>query len=274
MWALLIVLAASTVVVGVLMANGVIGGPGKPTVAPSTGPTAAAVPDVSGKSEDDARKAIEALGLVYAKGSDVASDTIDPGLAVSSEPGAGTSLVVGKTVTVHFSSGSAMVDVPDVSGKSQADARSILTKAGLVVGDVTSEDSPGVKNGDVIRTDPVSGTSVQRGSSVSLVVASGRVTVPGVKGMKEDEASDALRQAGLTVKIVTKATTNQDEDGKVIEVSPEDKTVDSGTTVTITIGAYQAPPSPTAQPGPSGGPSGGAQSPKPGGQQQTPKPNN
>ena len=269
MWALLIVLAASTVVVGVLMANGVIGGPGKPTVAPSTGPTAAAVPDVSGKSEDDARKAIEALGLVYAKGSDVASDTIDSGLAVSSEPGAGTSLVVGKTVTVHFSSGSAMVDVPDVSGKSQADARSILTKAGLVVGDVTSEDSPGVKNGDVIRTDPVSGTSVQRGSSVSLVVASG-----GVKGMKEDEASDALRQAGLTVKIVTKATTNQDEDGKVIEVSPEDKTVDSGTTVTITIGAYQAPPSPSAQPGPSGGPSGGAQSPKPGGQQQTPKPNN
>ena len=247
-WALLIVLAASTVVVGVLMANGVIGGPGKPTVAPSTGPTAAAVPDVSGKSEDDARKAIEALGLVYAKGSDVASDTIDPGLAVSSEPGAGTSLVVGKTVTVHFSSGSAMVDVPDVSGKSQADARSILTKAGLVVGDVTSEDSPGVKNGDVIRTDPVSGTSVQRGSSVSLVVASGRVTVPGVKGMKEDEASDALRQAGLTVKIVTKATTNQDEDGKVIEVSPEDKTVDSGTTVTITIGAYQAPPSPSLSP--------------------------
>ena len=64
--------------------------------------------------------------------------------------------------------------------------------------------------------------------------------------MKEDEASDALRQAGLTVKIVTKATTNQDEDGKVIEVSPEDKTVDSGTTVTITIGAYQAPPSPSA----------------------------
>ena len=104
---------------------------GKPSPTPSPTATAATVPDVSGMSEDDAKTAIEDLGLTFVKGDDVSSDTVDEGLAVSSDPGAGTSAVLGADVTVSFSSGSATVKVPDVTGMTQSEARKEIENANL-----------------------------------------------------------------------------------------------------------------------------------------------
>ena len=199
-------------------------------------------------SETAAQSTIEGLGLVYEKGDDVNSDTIDAGLAVSTDPGEGTSVLLGSTVTVHFSSGSAMVNVPDVSGQSQADARTAITDAGLTVGDVTTEDSTEVASGAVIRTDPVAGTSVERGSSVSLVVSSGKTTVPSVVGLSQEEAQSAITAAGLTYNSSTVEETTDDEskDGQylVTAVDPsEGSSVDANSSVTLTVThyTYEAP---------------------------------
>ncbi len=250
-WVLvLIALIALGTVLG-LSAAGILGSDPEPTPTPSA--TAVAVPSVAGMSESDAQEAIEALGLTYEKGDDVNSDTVDSGLAVSTDPGEGTSVLLGSTVTVHFSSGSAMVDVPDVTGKSQADARSDITDAGLSVGDVTTEDSADVASGQVIRTDPVAGTPVERGSSVSLVVSSGKTTVPSVVGLSQDEAQSAITAAGLTYNSSTVEETTEDESLNdqyvVTAIDPgEGTSINTGQSVTLTITHYTYRAPATAEP--------------------------
>lgn len=258
-WAFIIAFLLLLAVVIGLVASGRIGGGTAPTIATASA-TAAAVPDLTGMTESEAKKALEAVGLEYSRGDDVASDTVAQGIFVSSDPGAGTKAVYGTTVTVHFSSGSAMVSVPDVTGKTQAEARTAIEGAGLTVGNVTSEDAAGVDSGDVVRTDPVSGTSVQRKSSVSIVVASGNVAVPDVNGMTQAEATSALQGSDLSVVVSDQrqTTTDQSKDGTVASTNPgAGSVVASGTSVTVTLYSYVAPaseaPSPSAvSPSPAG----------------------
>lgn len=238
-WWLVGVLVLLAVMLGGLYASGAIGGR-EPSERPTQVATAAPVPDITGQSEAEAKAAVEAAGLVFKRGEDVASDTVAAGLVVSTEPGVGTNMVLGETVTVHFSSGSAMAAVPDVKGKSQSEARSLLQAAGLVVGDVTTEDAAGFDAGEVIRTTPVAGTSVKRGATISLVVASGKVTVPTVVGLKLSEAEEALRAAGLSYKIVTEKTTDPTQVDTVKSVDPLEGAAVNASKDQITLTAWVA----------------------------------
>ena len=228
---------------------------GKPSPTPSPTATAATVPDVSGMSEDDAKTAIEDLGLTFVKGDDVSSDTVDEGLAVSSDPGAGTSAVLGADVTVSFSSGSATVKVPDVTGMTQSEARKEIENANLAWGDVTAEDSPGTQAGRVIRSSPAADTSVSRGETVSVVVSSGRTTVPSVVGKTQDEAQEAIKAAGLNYNTTTNDSKTNDQSKsnryEVTAVDPaEGQSIDLGDSVTLTVTHYVYEAAPTASPTP------------------------
>lgn len=59
--------------------------------------------------------------------------------------------------------------VPDVMGKTQADATAALTEAGYVVGEVSA--GSGAEPGTVASQDPVAGTSVPRETPVNLVIS-------------------------------------------------------------------------------------------------------
>ena len=248
-WVLLILLLiAAGVGIGFLIKNTTAG---HSTPTPSATATAAPVPDVAGMSESDARSAIEGSGLKFVKGDDVASDTVESGKAVSSDPGAGASVLLGGDVTVHFSSGSAMVEVPDVTGMSQSEARSSIEGAGLVWGDVLTEDSASTSAGQIIRTDPGAGTSVERGETVSVVISSGRTTVPQITNMESQEAQAAITAAGLTYNSSTVEATTTDSalDGKyvVTAVNPAEGTsLEIGSAVSITVTHYTLKAQPTA----------------------------
>ena len=248
-WVLLILLLiAAGVGIGFLIKNTTAG---HSTPTPSATATAAPVPDVAGMSESDARSAIEGSGLKFVKGDDVASDTVESGKAVSSDPGAGASVLLGGEVTVHFSSGSAMVEVPDVTGMSQSEARSSIEGAGLVWGDVLTEDSASTSAGQIIRTDPGAGTSVERGETVSVVISSGRTTVPQITNLESQEAQDAIKAAGLTYNSSTVEATTTDSalDGKSIitAVNPAEGTsLEIGSAVSITVTHYTFKAQPTA----------------------------
>lgn len=254
----LIILVALLALVGALAAAGVFGGtPSKHTTASPT-QSAVSVPDLTGKDEAGARSTLEGVGLAFQRGADVSSDTVPEGQVVSYDPGAGTMAAPGTKVEVHFSSGSATVTVPNVSGQTQGDARNALEKAGLTLGDVTTVDAGGVKAGNVVSTDPAAGTKAKRGSTVNLQVASGRLVVPqNLVGMSTDDAKKALTSAGFTVITINQqTTTQQDQNGKVLSVNPAaGTTVDSGAEITLTVGQYSAPPtqSPTASPSPTTG---------------------
>ena len=253
-WLLLIILLILAGTLIGMFASGRFPG-GKPSPTPSPTATAATVPDVSGMSEDDARTAIEDLGLTFVKGDDVSSDTVDEGLAVSSDPGAGTSAVLGADVTVSFSSGSATVKVPDVTGMTQSEARKEIENANLAWGDVTAEDSPGTQAGRVIRSSPAADTSVSRGETVSVVVSSGRTTVPSVVGKTQDEAQEAIKAAGLNYNTTTNDSKTNDQSKsnryEVTAVDPaEGQSIDLGDSVTLTVTHYVYEAAPTASPTP------------------------
>ena len=217
---LLFLLVIGTAALAGMWASGYLGG-GSPSPRPSVSAAAIVVPDVENMTEQEARDAIEEQGLVFQRAQeDESSDHIEVGRAVSSDPAASTEVAKGSTVTVTFSGGSAMVSVPDVSGKTQDEARTILQGQGLTVGNATTEDHASVSKDAVIRTDPVSGTSVQRGSTVSLVLSTGQTEVPDLTGMSQEEARSALSEAGLTVGNVTQEESSTVEEGKVVSHSP------------------------------------------------------
>ena len=91
------------------------------------------------------------------------------------------------------------VPVPDVTGKTLAEATQALEDAGLTVGDVGEADDPDADPGDVLSQDPAAGEEVDEGSAVALTLSSGPATavVPDVVGLAQAEAEAALQGAGF-----------------------------------------------------------------------------
>jgi serine/threonine-protein kinase len=119
----------------------------------------------------------------------------------------------------------AKVAVPVVAGFDEPTARAAIEDAGLVVGTVSTEASPTVPKGQVIRTDPAGGAEVDEGASVSLFLSGGpdTIAVPNVVGLTEDRAIATLEGAGFT-NISTVPADSLDEQGTVVGISPEENT--------------------------------------------------
>lgn len=92
-----------------------------------------------------------------------------------------------------------MVNVPDVSNKPIAEARSELQAAGFTIGTETEVYNPDVEAGNVVSTDPAAGVQAAKGSSVNITISKGteQVTVPDLRGMSTDEAQRVLASYGL-----------------------------------------------------------------------------
>jgi eukaryotic-like serine/threonine-protein kinase len=139
------------------------------------------------------------------------------------------------------SRGTELVQVPDVTGKSQSSATSALQKAGFKVS-VRESTSDKVDKGDVMSQNPPGGVSVAKGSTVSITVASGPSTakVPAVVGDNESTAKSKLSDAGFKVTVVTEAGSGTLNVTKQNPIAGE--RVDVGSTVTITLDG--PPPTP------------------------------
>lgn len=92
-----------------------------------------------------------------------------------------------------------MVNVPDVSNKPIAEARSELQAAGFTISTETEVYNPDVEAGNVVSTDPAAGVQAAKGSSVNITISKGteQVTVPDLRGMSADEAQRVLASYGL-----------------------------------------------------------------------------
>ncbi|WP_432542561.1 Stk1 family PASTA domain-containing Ser/Thr kinase [Kineococcus sp. SYSU DK002] len=239
-WVLLVVLLALGIGgVGYALLNQGDGG-GTP-VQTSTTPATVPVPDVVGKDGDSARADLEEAGLV-ANVTEEASDDVDPGDVVRTDPGVGQPVAVGGTVNVVVSSGPNAVQVPDVKGQTQEEARAALVAAGLQAGNVTTVDDASVGKGEVVSTDPAIGSSQPKGTSIGLNVASGQVTVPDVVTKTEDEAKAELRALGFQ-SINTETTDVSDATpGTVVDQDLQAQTrVPVGTEITLTVAAEPEP---------------------------------
>ncbi|MDD3401908.1 MAG: Stk1 family PASTA domain-containing Ser/Thr kinase [Hespellia sp.] len=197
----------------------------------STGKTAAevTVPDVKGKDEADAQKALEDAKLVV-ESATAYDDTVEEGKVISTSPAGGTKAKEGDKVTMKVSLGAEKATVPDLRGKSQSDANEALSSAGLGTGTVTEDYSDDYAAGTVISQGTSPNKKVAKGTTVDYVISKGAktvsVTVPNLSGKMEDGARSALSSAGLSVGDVTSDYSSTVTAGYVIS-----QTIGSGTSV-------------------------------------------
>ncbi|MVB12905.1 Serine/threonine-protein kinase PrkC [Caprobacter fermentans] len=144
------------------------------TLTVSSGGATITLDDYSGSSQADVEAALKKLNLDY-KILPIASDTVDKGIVVRTEPPAKTEVTAGTDViNVYVSSGKDIqkIPVPNVAGQTVDDARKMITDAGLTVG-TTKEQASDQAKGTVIETDPLNGVKVDQGTTVNLIVSSG-----------------------------------------------------------------------------------------------------
>ncbi len=213
----------------------------------SSGPGQAAVPSVTGLPRAEAEQQLTNAGM-KSKVEQQFSDTVKKGVVISTSPQVGTLVERGTTVTLTVSKGKEQVAVPDVGGETEDNARSAIESAGLRVGKVTEEESD-EDPGTVIDQSPAAGKQVAKGATVDLTVAKA-VKVPDVVDQAEEDATKTLEDAGFKVRVRDRATTNPEEDGVVLEQSPEgDEERPRGSRVTIIVGRLgTATPAPTLTP--------------------------
>jgi eukaryotic-like serine/threonine-protein kinase len=218
------------------------------TINVSAGPGQETIPDVSGQPRAQAEDQLTELGFDV-KVEQVFSDTVPKGRAIDTSPPQGTLAERGTSVTLNVSKGPEQVQVPDVTGETEDNARSAVEGAGLRVGKVTEQESE-QESGTVIAQSPAAGKNVAKNSPVDITVAKG-VAVPDVVDDTEDDARQALEDAGFEVRVRDRTTTNADEDGIVLEQNPAaDEERAQGSRVTIIVGRLEATETPTASPTP------------------------
>ncbi len=215
------------------------------TITVSTGLGTVVVPNVAGKTEKQALKALRDKGL-RPKVREQSSRTVKAGLAISTVPGAGADLERGKPITLLISTGPRLVQVPSVIGQQQDIAESTLRGQGLIT-DIEPRDSD-EPEGQVIAQDPAAGSTVKRHTTVTVVVSTGAgsAIVPNVVGESKDQARADLKDAGLSVRIVKRTTSDPNEDGQVLDQSPVAGTrLRRGEFVTVFVGKFSEPPTTT-----------------------------
>jgi len=137
--------------------------------------------------------------------------------------------------------GGETVRVPDVTGLTAQQARNELQAVNLELGEVTEEEDEQVPEGNIIDQTPESATEVEEGDTVDVTVSAGvaETSVPQIVGLSLDEASQALREAGLKVGDTTPVP-SKDPQGTVRRVEPgEGETVPEGSTVDIRYASGQ-----------------------------------
>jgi serine/threonine-protein kinase len=212
------------------------------TIIVSSGKAKTTVPDVVGRTRDEAVAVLTAADLDVSV-SEVYSEQ-PVGTVTAQKPGEGTRLAVGETVFINVSRGIKQVSVPSVVGESLDSAIAAIEDAGFTAGSPVFQDSERPEN-TVIAQDPAGGSLQRPGTTVVLTVSRGpaQVVVPGVEGLDLASARAALRAEGFRVDVVRADTDLIEEDGIVLAQSPAGGVeADPKSTVTITVGRFVEPP--------------------------------
>ena len=217
----------------------------------SSGPDSVTLPDnLVGMSPDEARQAVEALGLKWeVNSSKVASDTVAEGKVAQTNPSPGSKVKAGQTITAYLSSGSDQVEVPDLVGMSQDQARSALKAVGLELGNVTTVDSDKDKD-RIVSQDPETGSKVKKGTTIAVSISTGKaaqVEIPTVVGISREDAEAQLKALGLTVTV--EEVSGSQPSGQVTAVEPgEGSKVGKNSTVKLKVSKGSASPTPSPSP--------------------------
>lgn len=196
------------------------------------------VPDLSKKTEDEAKAALKELrlGVNVQTGT---SDDVPEGQVYDQSPAAGTKVDVHTQVTINISSGKEKFSLDDVTGMQYQQAQAQLENDGLVVS-LEFDYSDSVGSDKVISTSPKAGSQVAKGDTITITASKGKetktTTVPNLLGQNIDDAIQMIKDAGLTYNGKSSDYSDSYSENQVMNQSISvGKTVDEGTTISLTV---------------------------------------
>ena len=214
------------------------------TLRVSAGAPPVIVPGVTGLNIADATSQLEGRGLtVDARPTE--SEERPEREVLTQDPAEGEEVPDGSPVVLEVSSGPPRVPVPAVVGLTSNEAGVELGRAGF---EVTFVDEAGsARAGTVLRTDPVEGTELPKGETVTVFTSTGRVGVPNVVGQARGDAIATLDGAGFEVAEGVREVGDRAQEGVVLAQNPPaGAEAATGSSVTIAVGRFVAPPTTTS----------------------------
>ena len=194
-------------------------------------------PGVIGLSKAAAIEKIEAAGLEAEMGEKAYSETVQPGRVIGTDPGTGSRVLDGGTVTVVLSLGKERYDVPRTKGMTEDQAQDALLNTHLSFGHSIGKYSENVSEGTVLGSDPKAGTTLRPDSAVDLIVSKGPrpIHLRDWTGQDADKAQTALEAKGLAVDRSTEEYSDTVPEGDVISQTPTTGTLYRGDSVRLVV---------------------------------------
>lgn len=166
---------------------------------------------------------------------------------------AGVLLALGLGTGVWYINAGQFTQVPNLLGKTEAQAKSELSAAGLGVKRVDRKFSDAFDRGTVMNSDPAGGRRIRGNGAVVLTVSRGPevVVVPDVKGSPLEEAKAELTKSGLAPGLVTQAFSQDVAQGSVISTTPDGgqkRPTDTAVAIVVSKGRPVTVPNVAARP--------------------------
>ena len=197
------------------------------------------VPALAGLPLREAQALAQRAGLGLAVASRSYSRDVRPESIVSQDQPAGKRVKVGRVINIVVSLGQELIPVPDFQGQALLQARLVIEDARLRIGRIDEKFDEAVKSGVILSQDPPPGTTVPRGSAITLLVSRGPelVDMPTLVGRTLAEARRRLEEIGLIIRQVRNATSPDLEPGIIVDQqpSPGQKVKPSETEVVLTV---------------------------------------
>ena len=150
--------------------------------------------------------------------------------------------VLGVVLALLLTGRGTKVEVPNLKGMTEEQARQTLEGLGLKLGQVEDYyiEDPSEKVGVVVSQDPEWGTLLRKGEKVNVTV-SREMKMPSVVGLTREAAEEKLREAGATIiEIVNKPVDDEDKVGRVLSQDPSaGKLINPRTNVRLEVGVEQ-----------------------------------
>jgi len=199
------------------------------------------VPNVVGVPQAEAQLTLKNAGLSTDA---VPKESADKpkGTVIGQDPAGGSRVAKDSVVDIFVSAGPGTSEIPDLTGQARSDAVKKLESLGFNAAEQrTTSDT--IKENHVIETRPGAGEQRDKGSTVVVVVSSGkqRIAVPKVTGLSEEDARSQLESLGFQVATTQKESTDQDP-GTVLSQDPApDTKIAKGGKVTLTVAKAPQP---------------------------------
>ena len=189
------------------------------------------VPNVVGSTQSEATAELEERNLTVDTRPSASQEP--QGQVIAQDPEDGATLAEGEEVTLTVSAGPEDVPVPNTIGMGRQEATTTLEDAGLEVGEVTEQDDASQTRNRVISSSPETGETVDAGSTVDLVVASGDVELKDYTGQKISQVRSEVYDLNLDV--AEEERESSEDPGTILEQRPGAGTIRQGQTVTFVV---------------------------------------